>query len=359
MNFLKKGPEIKLSELKIPDFVYDVYHDLKERHLLPLVVILLVALIAVPILLESSRHSSDQEPNATLPATAPGAAGGSEALVVARSEPGLREIRRRFKHYRALDPFAEKPALDDASGASSEEAAEAGEETGEPAPAATEEAPVEASLVGGEEASSPPVEPSVPVEAPVAPVEVPTSPAPESSGSDGGTTRTRYASDSIDVRIVAVPSKSQAGDGTEKGSKRKPKAEVRRNLPELTMLPDHATPAVAFMGVSPDGKKALFLVSSDVVSIFGEGSCMIGSQTCQLLALEPNLPETFVYGPQERTYRIELLKIDHTYSAKPGRASLGGAKHTKKRAAREPEGSDPTDPTKPAGRGEAAEAPAG
>ena len=50
---------------------------------------------------------------------------------------------------------------------------------------------------------------------------------------------------------------------------------------------------------------------------------MIGSQTCQLLALEPNLPETFVYGPQERTYRIELLKIDRTYAAKPRRATLG------------------------------------
>ena len=38
------------------------------------------------------------------------------------------------------------------------------------------------------------------------------------------------------------------------------------------------------------------------------------------------MPETFVYGPHERTFRIELLKIRHTLTAKPRRASLGANK---------------------------------
>ena len=80
------------------------------------------------------------------------------------------------------------------------------------------------------------------------------------------------------------------------------------------------------LGLTNDGKKALFVVSSDVVSLFGEGECVIGSKSCQLLALEPGLPETFVYGSEEKSYRIELLKIDTTLSAKPRRASLGGSK---------------------------------
>ena len=98
------------------------------------------------------------------------------------------------------------------------------------------------------------------------------------------------------------------------------------------MLPARKTPAATYIGLTNDGKKALFVVSSDVVSLFGEGKCVIGSQSCQLLALEPNLPETFVYGPQERSYRIELLKIDRTYAAKPRRATLGateGKHHAK------------------------------
>jgi hypothetical protein len=350
VNFLKKGPEIKLSELKVPDFVYDLYYDLKERHLLPLVAILLVAMIAVPIYLEGSKHSSDNEPDATLPKTATAStAGGEEALVVSRTQPGLRELRRRFKHYRALDPFAEK------GGETSP--AEASEVSGATAESTTvEEPPVEATVIGGESSEAPPVEYSPPVETPTAPVESPTVPtAPESRGSGGGPTQTRYASNSIDVRIVSVPQSSQANAGTK--AKQKPKAEVRRNLPELTMLPARATPAVAFMDTSRDGKKALFLVSSDVVSIFGEGSCVIGSQTCQLLALEPNLPETFVYGPQEHTYRIELLKISRTLSAKPRRAALGTTKHTKGGAKGSESSGEAEEaaPNEPAGRGEAAE----
>lgn len=351
MNWLKKGPEFKLSELKIPDFVYDLYYDLKERHLLPLVVILLVAMVAVPIFLESSNHSSDQEPNATLPtATASSVAGGEGALVVARTEPGLRELRRRFKHYRALDPFAEKSTTGGAAESASEEGAGVSGEAGEPAPATVEEPPAEATVIGGDAGEPGPVKAGAPAEVPVAPVEASSeSPASESGDQSGAT---RYASNAIDVRIISVPLSAPSNAGT----KTKAKAQVRRNLPELTMLPARATPAVAFMGTSRDGKKALFLVSSDVVSIFGEGNCMIGSQSCQLLALEPGLPETFVYGPQERTYRIELLKINRTLSAKPRRAALGAPKHSKSAKAPKSEGELPTEP---AGRGEATESPAG
>jgi hypothetical protein len=346
MNFLKKGPEIKLSGLKVPDFVYDLYHDLKERHLLPLVVILLVAMVAVPIYLESSKHSSD-EPDATLPqATASSTASGEEALVVSRTEPGLRELHRRFKHYRALDPFARKgvEATAEVSGTTAESTA-------------VEEPPVEATVIGGASSEARPTESSPPVEVPRVPAGVPAVPTGTESRGDSGPIRTRYASNSIDVRIVSVPQSSQANARTR--AKQKPKAQVRRDLPELTMLPARATPAVAFMGTSRDGKKALFLVSSDVVAIFGEGDCVIGSQTCQLLALEPGLPETFVYGPQEHTYRIELLKISRILSAKPRRATLGATKHTNKGEAQEAGEAEEAAPTEPAGRGEATETPAG
>jgi hypothetical protein len=121
---------------------------------------------------------------------------------------------------------------------------------------------------------------------------------------------------------VSVP----ASTAESRTKRAEPKAQVRRDLPELTMLPARATPAVTYMGVSKDGKKALLLVSSDVESIFGEAKCIVGSQSCQLLALEPQMPETFVYGPHERTYRIELLKISRTVSAKPRRAALGATK---------------------------------
>jgi hypothetical protein len=354
MNFLKKGPEIKLSELKIPDFVYDLYYDLKERHLLPLVVILLVALIAVPVFLENSKGSSDPEPEvAPAPATASSLPSGEEALVVARTEPGLRELQRRFKHYRALDPFAEKAASGSTAAAGAEAEGASGE-TGEPAPSAATEPPAEeATVIGGAVSEPAPVEiESVPpVAIPSGPSEAPVERSSSESNNDGSSSGARFASNAIDVRIVSVPQPSTSNAGANANQKPKPKAEVRRDLPELTMLPARATPAVAFMGTTRDGKKALFLVSSDVVSIFGEGTCVIGSQTCQLLALEPGLPETFVYGPQHRTYRIELLKIERTLSAKPRRAALGVPKGKKGEAEGGGAEGEATDPTKPAVRG--------
>jgi hypothetical protein len=316
MNWLKKGPDLNLSELKVPDFLYDLFYDLKERRLLPLVALLLVAMVAAPIYFKSSTKTEPETaatPGTT--ATASSAPATGETLVVARSEPGLRDYRKRLKNYRALDPFA--------GSGGGEEASTASPEVSSSSPtAATPETSGEATVIGGESSA-----------AAEAPIEYPS--APETSGvpaesSTGGTTKTqtRYASDSIDVRIVTVPPGSPE---EKKANKPKPQAQVRRNLPELTMLPAHATPAATYIGLTNDGKKALFVVSSDVVSLFGEGQCVIGSQTCQLLALEPGLPETFVYGPQERTYRIELLKIGQTLSAKPRRASLGakGKSHAK------------------------------
>jgi hypothetical protein len=345
MNRLKKGPEIKLSELKVPEWLYDLYYDLKDRNLLPLVAILIVAMVAMPIILESSKHSDGEEPvRPPTTATASSAAGGDEAIVVSRSEPGLRDLRRRFKHAVALDPFAKKvvEAAAEAGGESTEADAASAEVSAPPV-----EVPAEATVIGGEASDPPPAEANFPVE-------IPTAPSAPESGGGSDPTRTRYASNAIDVRIVTVPSALTSNAGTKKATRPKPKAQVRRDLPELTMLPARATPAVAFMGVSRDSKKALLLVSSDVESTFGEANCVIGSQSCQLLALEPGLPETFVYGPHEHTYRIELLKITRTLGAKPRRAALGTTEHTKKGSTEE---SGQVTPTGPAGRGGEAEAP--
>jgi hypothetical protein len=332
MNWLKKGPDLKLSELKMPDFLYDLFYDLKERHLLPLVAVLIVAIIGAPIYFKSSK--SDPGPTATPGSTATASSGGAgeETIVVARSEPGLRDYQRRLKNYRALDPFRQRG---EEKGAAAE--ATASEETSS-APVA----PAEATVIGEESTGS---VAEVPIETPS--YESPGLPATESSspGTGGGKTRTRYASNAIDVRIVTVPPQSAE---QQRAKRAKPKARVRRNLPELTMLPARKTPAATFMGVSNDGKKALFVVSSDVESIFGEAKCVVGSQSCQLLALETGLPETFVYGPQERTYRIELLKINRTLTAKPRRAALGATKKRKPEGAQKPEQAAPTEPS---GRG--------
>ena len=146
---------------------------------------------------------------------------------------------------------------------------------------------------------------------------MPSSPVPAESGGEPSPGDLTYFSYAIDVRVVPGGSQDGGGGGN---------AQVRRNLPELTMLPSRDTPAVVYMGSTKDGKKALMLVSSDVQAIFGDGKCVLGSDTCQLLAMEPGVPETFVYGGAGRTFKIELLKIHLVTTDKLNRAPLGKPK---------------------------------
>jgi len=303
MNWLKKGPELKLPEAKIPDFLYDLYYDLKERHLLPLVAVLAISIVVVPLALSQTTGSDSGEEEAAV-ATPSIAAPKASTLTVAKSAPGLREYRRRLRYARALDPFRES------SDAAAAGASAAGESAAAPETVEATSAPVE---VPTESSSTP----SYPIE----------SVGAESTA--GGKTQTKFASNTLDVRIVAVPEHSE-----DARTSAKPKPQTRRNLPELTMLPSRQAPVAIFMGTSSDGKKALLLVSSDVQSIFGDGQCIVGSQTCQLLALEAGVPETFVYGPQARTYRIEILKVSRELTNKPRRASLGAKKREGPKAGR-------------------------
>jgi hypothetical protein len=292
MNMLKKGPEIKLSELKVPDFLQDLYYDLRERHLLPLVAILAVAIVVVPIALsQSSGSESSEEGGAAI--AAPSAVTTPSGVLIAKSAPGLRAYGRRLDHLHPKDPFRQEADQSEAVSA-----------TG---------GSVESEAPSTESAGSSFETPS---EAP-APSSIPPS---ETSGEPGPGNIT-YFSYAIDVRVVT----GGAQDGSA-GKSSSDTSTVRHNLPELTMLPGRETPAVIYMGSTKDGKKALMLISSDVGAIFGDGKCVLGSDTCELLAMEPGLPETFVYGGTGRTFKIELQKIHLVTTDKLNRAPLGKPK---------------------------------
>ncbi len=285
-----KGPEIKLPKVRLPQFLVDLYHDLDERHLLPVVAVLIIGIIAIPLLLGGSSDSAEETTVSAESAATASAAPKTSTLVVAKENPNLRDYKQRLKHLHPKDPFRPQGSAstgDEASAGSS--SSEAGEATS-----------------GGES--------SLPV---------------ETGGESGGgtptetTTHTKvtYFTYAIDVKVTPL----SAGNG--KPSKADPT--VRHDLPPLVMLPSRDTPALTYIGPSRDGKKAIMLVSSDVVSLFGDSKCIVGSTSCQMLALEPGLPETIVYGPSARTYRIELLKLQVVTTEHLNRAALGKPKHGK------------------------------
>ncbi len=72
------------------------------------------------------------------------------------------------------------------------------------------------------------------------------------------------------------------------------------------------------------------LVSDKVTGLFGDAACLEGSESCQLIALEPGIPETVVYGANARTYRITLLKLRLLKTDKLNTAPLGNSKKKEK-----------------------------
>jgi hypothetical protein len=280
MNMLKKGPDLKLPEIKVPDFLLDLYYDLRERRLLPLVAILLVALVALPIVLSSSSGSSSEESSDAL--ATPSVATPTSSLVVAKAAPGLRDYRRRLANKVERDPFKQQYANPEGGSSVATSSASEG------APASEESASTTVESTSTETTSTSTGTTNT------------TGPSEENGGEPGGEEHLRYFSFAIDVRIVPVTS----GASTSKAQ-----PSIRHNLPELTMLPSRKEPALTFMDVSKDEKKVLMLVSDKVTGLFGDGVCIVGSEHCQLLALEQGIPETVVYGPQQRTFRVELLKL--------------------------------------------------
>ena len=123
MNWLKKGPDLKLpslsslrrskdggegggSGLQAPGFLSDLYYDLRERRLLPVILLVVVAIVAVPFLLGSSEEVT--APEAGAGATAGASDANGTTLAVVEANPGLRDPKKRLKGQTATDPFKQK-----------------------------------------------------------------------------------------------------------------------------------------------------------------------------------------------------------------------------------------------------------
>ncbi len=285
-----KGPELKMPELKAPAIFADLYYDLRDRRLLPLVGLVLVAIVATPFLL--SQGDEEEEVIAVPPAIqALKESGGqrTSSLTVVEAKPGLRDYRRRLDHRTPLDPFRSfgKPNLKGAQLGNGSEGAGEG--------ASGSSAPVTSTSTTTKKTTKTKQETTTTTHT--------TKPNGQDKGAEGkqggsteGGAQTTYT---IDVQITSA---SESGVSTQPLE--------RSNVRPLTALPDESTPVVTYLGPGSGGKKALFSVSKEVTGVYGEATCVSGEQTCELVELEPDFPVTFVYGPNRARYRIKLLKIE-------------------------------------------------
>jgi hypothetical protein len=292
------GPKI---DLKPPRFLADLYADLRDRRLLPLVALLIVAIIAAPILLSESGNGENSPPT-------PPAAGGptsNASFSVVPAEPGLRQYKKRLGYRTARNPFANPlTRTERAVGEAGENAEAAGAES---------EAPTSS------EGSSP---------------------TPESQPTETTTNSVNdvvvehsVVSYGVDLRAGFVPESKQF-----------------ENVLPMTKLPNPKHQVVVFVGLSRNHKAGLFLMTSGVVAYNGAGKCVVDQQSCQLLELRPGQAETFRYGIEETRYRVIVQKIDKIVST----SQTGASVTTEESSEAKPKET----PSKPAEEAPATETPA-
>ncbi len=293
-------------DLKVPAVLQDLVADLRDRRLLPLVGLLLVTIVAAPLLL--SRTSSSPTP---VPAVAPVIGHNPETeLTVAQSDPGLRVPRKRLGYLKAKDPFKQhytgpvlnpgsepiEPPAESSTNPTSSPAVTPVETSAAPSPESTEPTPGSESVSGKGSAHS------IPGKQPTGKQEGSNSnPNPETGGSNNSSEVTIFTF-AIDAKVTKITT----------GEDGKPKSETvsREGLKPPQALPGEHTQVLTYTGISPKTKNPLFMVSPEVTAIYGEVKCVSGNGICQLVELERSFSATFVRGPAQARYKIDVLNVE-------------------------------------------------
>lgn len=257
-------------------FLRNVLHDLVEKRLWPVAVALLIALVAVPVVLGRSSSSADTGSDVAAVPAAPTAAAQpasvpADQVVKLADATSTAPVDRKGK---VLNPFVQhhQPKLVKLAATTPTTPAGAG---GSPSTPAGGTPSGGASSGGGSAA---------PTTGTPAPTPTPTTP---SSTAD---------------RDTYTVSLKFGEDGAMK---------TYKDIKRLTPLPSADDPFFIFLGVTPDAKSAVFLVSSDAVPT-GDGTCKPSKDACAQVVMQQHDLEYFEL--QSGTagvvqYQLEITRI--------------------------------------------------
>jgi hypothetical protein len=255
---MPSGPSIKA-----PAPIAGVVAGLRERRLLPVVLVLVAAIVAVPFLLGKSKDAPPVHPPSVSAGTV-GAAGAPTAVVTASDQSGVREYNKRLSGG-GKDPFV--PEYKTETSASSQVAA-TGVSSGTATPSASSTSPAPSG--GG--TSSPGTTP----------------------GSSGGSGQV-WLTHTVDLYAYGTTQKHP---------------QLRENVRAGESLPNDKQRPAAFFGVpfSAPGQ-AWFAIAGEVEIVSTEGKCALGKTTCQIVALKPgDSLKLRAYG--DKYYVIKLVRIE-------------------------------------------------
>lgn len=301
------GPELKMPKLsrssfKAPPFAADLYYDLRDRRLLPLIALVLVAIVAVPFLLGNDSEEVLPPPQGLgVIEELKAEAADPATLTVVEAKPGLRDYRKRLRGRTPTDPFVQRYTAPVLKGADLPEASKSETSSGGGSGASE----TETTTVTTDGNSVTVTEP----DGGASPGSPPQDGAGEGDGKNGNSGADSAPGDqgivlysfAIDVKIVHT-----SGEGA---GKKTDEPIVKHRVLPTTALPGPKAPVVTYMGISPKTQKPTFLVSTEVTAMFGEGKCAAGTDVCQLVELEPGFPQTFVYGEAGARYKLKVLDV--------------------------------------------------
>jgi hypothetical protein len=291
-----KGPELRKPDVKVPAVLADLYFDLRDRRLLPLVALVVVAIAAVPFLLGDDAEELTAPP---LPAelTEGTGTGGYDAstFAVVQAKPGLRDYKKRLKGRTPTDPFRQKfvPSIGGsgtAEASSGSGSGSDGDETITETKTETTTTTVEKTPGGGGDRGSG------------------TGDGKGNAPVDQGT---RYFAFRPDVRF------GRAGSGKLKAY---PELGLGSRLPARN-------PVVVFMGISENGKRVAFYVSPEVALVRGDGECVGGHTSCSLLTLKVGQAVDLLTDKPNRTFRLAVDAIKFVEVDRPKPAKTSAALH--------------------------------
>jgi hypothetical protein len=267
-------------------FLLDLWHDLRRKHLLPVAMLLVAALVAVPIVMK--KHSSGVEPSAGVSSPSTSASSSDKPVVVAATDTSTAS---RLNAFASKNPF--KPHLPKVKSASTS--------TG---------------TTGGSGSSS-------------------------GSGSSGG-------GGSSDTTNTGGTSGGDTNTNTNKGPYayvvdvkfgKRDEEKTHHNVQKLDVLPNSTNPLLVFMGVNTAGDTAVFLTDTSLKAS-GEGDCKPSADVCSFLYLKLDKSsdtEDLLAQNSDGTgveYTLKLLDIKKVPVSELTKASKA-TKAAKKRAAEE------------------------
>lgn len=261
-----------MKKVRAPKFLDNLYRDMRDRHLLLPALALIIGVLAVPILLKSHNDAHSAPPTS--------ASGGTQANsatpAVVRQELGVTNYKKRLDRLQSKNPFHQQY-------------------TAPPESAQAQAAP--SASVPSTSSSGTATAPAPTTGSSTVPPASTTSPPVSSSSSTGSPSSTSGTKPTLHVFTYRVSVKvGEANDLKE-----------RNEVSSLALLPSKHKPILSFL--EANGKQALFLVSTDVDSVSGDGRCVPRPLDCQYLIMRPGDKAHFDYAPDGKRYNLVLVDI--------------------------------------------------